>query len=336
MFAAAAALHAGPMLASSLRPTSAARIVFASPASAPAMLLDHGLLPEMAVTPLSGGLDLDILSLMTLTSLFGATCGFGDGIIAIPLLALLCGIDVTQAAPLQTVVSSCLGVCILLVDAWTEARAAAAGVGGERIGRYGESLLLFATAALGVPAGVQTLVSVDPGLIRAVVGAVLVAYGVWAILQSADGEAAPAGGSPTAVPAAESSIAAPAPWDWPLRSIPYGLVAGALCGAVGEPGPVAILYGQQQRWSPVVLRGMLARFFLPVQLVTLREFAAQGLLTDGILEQSLYSLPSVVLAVLIGTRLNRALDPDKFTTAVDGLVVGLGGVCLYSGVVAEL
>ena len=45
--------------------------------------------------------------------------------------------------------------------------------------------------------------------------------------------------------------------------------------------------GRDGKLPPLVLRGMLARFFLPVQCVTLREFYVQGLLTDGILEQSL-------------------------------------------------
>jgi uncharacterized membrane protein YfcA len=304
------------------------------------MLLDGGASSfafDLATTPLQGGVDLGVLSLMTTTSLFGATFGFGDAIIAIPLLALLFNVEVAQAAPLQTIVSSCLGVLILLVDAQGEA----SGRSGAKIGRYGESLVLFAAAAVGVPFGVQVLVSVDPGLIRAVVGCVLVLYGAWALAtggelaeatESSDATPIPRGGDSSAGDAADDAAAAASGADWalPPTALPFGLVAGSLCGAVGEPGPVAILYGQLQKWPPLVLRGMLARFFLPVQCVTLREFYVQGLLTDGILEQSLASLPSVVVAVAIGTKLNRAFDPARFATAVDGLVVGLGCICLYS------
>ena len=279
---------------------------------------------QIAQTPLEGGVDLGILSLMTATSLFGSTFGFGDGILAIPLLALIFGIDVAQAAPLQTVVSSCLGLLILFVDAKEEAQADTATA---KIGRYGESLLLFLAAAVGVPAGVQVLVNVDPGLIRGVVGVVLLSYGAWA-LSTGGGEGVGDEDGAVDMPSADAEVASE---TWPVRALPFGLVAGALCGAVGEPGPVAILYGQLQQWSPLVLRGMLARFFLPVQLVTLREFSEQGLLTDGVLEQSACTLPSVVLACLLGTRLNRAFDPNRFTVAVDALVVCLGGVCLYSG-----
>ena len=79
------------------------------------------------------------------------------------------------------------------------------------------------------------------------------------------------------------------------------------------------------------MRGMLARFFLPVQLVTLHEFYELGLLPEPILIQAAATLPCAIFAVVIGTQLNRAFDPKRFSTAVDAIVVALGCLCLYSG-----
>ena len=42
-------------------------------------------------------------------------------------------------------------------------------------------------------------------------------------------------------------------------------------------------------------------------------------------------LPCAIFAVVIGTQLNRAFDPKRFSTAVDAIVVALGCLCLYSG-----
>jgi len=286
--------------------------------SLPSVLLAGGIAEApLDAGILAPGLDMGVLALMTLTSLFATTFGFGDGILAIPLLALVFGMDVVEAVPLQTMVSSGLGGLILLSDGI----GAASGVPQEKIGRFGESLLLFAAAAAGVPFGVEVLLELDPNVIRGAVGVVLIAYGLWAL--STD--------SSEAASSQANETGSTQPVVWPLRALPFGLAAGSLCGAVGEPGPAAILYAQLQSWSPIVVRGMLARFFLPVQMVTLVDFAAQGLLTPGIIQQALCSLPSLVLAVLVGTKLNRSFDPARFATAVDGIVVGLGCVCVYSG-----
>ena len=77
--------------------------------------------------------------------------------------------------------------------------------------------MLFAAAAVGVPFGVQVLVSVDPGLIRAVVGCVLVLYGAWALAtggelaeatESSDATPIPRGGDSSAGDAADDAAAA--------------------------------------------------------------------------------------------------------------------------------
>ena len=268
---------------------------------------------SFADVPLQGGIFPGLLLLMTATSLFASCFGFGDGVIAIPMMALLFGIDAPQAAPLQTVVSSALGVLILLVDI----------LDGKinQIGRWRESLALFMAAAVGVPLGVNALVTLDVGLLRAAVGAILIGYGGWALSTDDDD-----------LEAVEEAKAAANMWP-PPRVLPFGLAAGSLCGAVGEPGPLAIVYGSTRKWDAPTMRGMLARFFLPVQLVTLNEFAGRGLLGEPILIQSVATLPFALLAVVIGTRLNRSFDPARFQTAVDAIVVALGGLCVYTGVV---
>jgi len=75
---------------------------------------------------------------------------------------------------------------------------------------------------------------------------------------------------------------------------------------------------------------MLSRFFLPLNLYALANFAAAGLWTPGMTDQVLGTVPSVFVAVAIGTAFNRRVDTKVFSTALYNLIVGLGGVCLSS------
>ena len=276
--------------------------------------------PHLATDPLEGGVHVGVASLMTMTSLFAATFGFGDAVIAVPLLALLFSVDPPEALPLQTVVSTCLAVLLLSMDT-IQGKA-------ESVGRWKESLLLFIAAAAGVPLGVRALVTLDPCTIRTAVGGLLVAYGFWSLQAKRD--AKDGDDERGSAPPARVAVADTSENGWPLQALPFGLLAGTLCGALGEPGPPAVVYGSLQRWSPLELRLMLQRFFLPVQVVTINEFAARGLLSAGVIEQAVWTLPSVVAAAAIGTKLNRAVDPERFAVVIDAIVVVLGCICLYT------
>ena len=67
-----------------------------------------------------------------------------------------------------------------------------------------------------------------------------------------------------------------------------------------------------------------------MQCIALANFQEQGLWSVNIIEQAVATLPSVVVAVAIGTAFNRRVDPSKFATAIDAIIVVLGGVCLFS------
>jgi uncharacterized membrane protein YfcA len=297
--------------------------------------VQHLDLPRLAEQPLDGGVDLGILGLQMGATLFAACFGFGDAVIAVPLLILWYQLSLVQAAPLVTCVSTFLGVVVLLSDT-LEGRT-------QAIGRWKESALLLSSAALGVPLGVHALQEVEPILIRAAIGAILIVYGSWSLASSArsnrDDDDAEGVGR-----AAELGVADRGRQPETARSrgrglidllpaLPAGFIAGGLCGAVGEPGPAAVVYGSLKNWRPDVLRGMLARFFVPVQLLAINEYAAQGLLSDGLLEQAAYTMPGVLCSAYVGTKLNRAFDAAAFGRIINAIIVVLGVASLYSALI---
>ena len=249
--------------------------------------------------------DFRICLLQAGASLFASIFGFGDAVIAVPLLAVLFHFEATQAAPLVVFVTFFL----------TAANAAADVQGGiqQEAGRWSTSAAMIGGAACGVPLGVAALVQVEPWAIRAGVGSFLLLYGLYDIFGSENEEMAAA---------EEAKLASVA------TTIPYGFAAGFLGGAIAEPGPVAVVLGKARGWSPPTLRAMLIRFFLPVQLLSLARFNAEGLLSADIVAQGAAALPLVLAASAAGTTINRKVDPEAFSDVVGGLVAGLGLLCL--------
>ena len=249
--------------------------------------------------------DLRICLLQAGASLFASIFGFGDAVIAVPLLAVLFHFEATQAAPLVVFVTFFL----------TAANAAADVQGGiqQEAGRWSTSAAMIGGAACGVPLGVTALVAVEPWAIRAGVGSFLLLYGVYDIFGSESEE----------MPASEEAKLASV-----ATTIPYGFAAGFLGGAIAEPGPVAVVLGKARGWSPPTLRAMLIRFFLPVQILSLARFNAEGLLSADIVAQGAAALPLVLAASAAGTTINRKVDPEAFSDVVGGLVAGLGLLCL--------
>lgn len=248
--------------------------------------------------------NVQIAALQAATSLFASIFGFGDAILAMPLLGLLFGLDARQAAPLVTCVSTLMIVANLVVDIRSGKMSG--------VGRWNESGALLVGAIAGVPVGVNALVSLDPDLLRTGVGVLLIAYAVREL------------NKPT------QTIQETKDLQSLLTVIPFGFAAGILGGAVAEPGPPAVVLGQTRRWDPQTMRVMLFRFFLPVQLISLFDLNEAGLLTSNVVLQALAAAPGVVAAVAVGTVLNRKIDPTLFSSLVATLVLCLGFLCCSS------
>lgn len=238
-------------------------------------------------------------------SLFASIFGFGDAVIAVPLLAVLFHFEAVRAAPLVVFVT-------FFLTASNAVRDVQAGVQQEA-GRWSTSAAMIGGAAAGVPLGVAALVAVEPWAIRAGVGSFLLLYGLYDIFGSE---------SPAMAADEEAKLSSVA------ITVPYGFAAGFLGGAIAEPGPVAVVLGKARGWSPPTLRAMLIRFFIPVQLLSLAKFESAGLLSPEIVAQGAAALPLVFAASAAGTSINRNIDPEAFSDVVGGIVAGLGLLCL--------
>ncbi len=238
----------------------------------------------------SGGVVALVALVVFAGALTRATFGFGEALVAMPLLALL-PIGLPTAASLIAIVSLTLAVL---------------GIAGGTGSVDTAVLLRLSVGALaGVPIGVALVLLVPEPVVAAALGCFLVGYGWYAAASRR-----PAATAPVRV-------------AWPV-----GVVAGSLGGAYGFHGIPVVVYGTRRDWSPAMFRETLHVFFLVAGVLVVGGQALGGLWSGRLPVLVAVSLPVVVLAALLGRALHRRIPVDRFQRSVHLLVLVLGVVLL--------
>ena len=215
-----------------------------------------------------------------------ATFGFGEAVVAMPLLALL-PIGLPTAASLMGLVGLTIAVVSVL--------------GGSRAVDRGVLLRLSLGTLVGVPGGLLLVLLVPEAVVSLLLGLFLVVYGAYAL----------------------SARARPGPlatrWAGPV-----GIVAGGLGSAYSFHGIPVVVYGTLRGWSPEVFRGTLQAFFLVSGALVVAGQAIGGLWSEELVLLALTALPAVGLAVLLGRVLHTRMPAHRFHHYVHLLVVVLG------------
>ena len=236
-----------------------------------------------------------ILLIVFVASLIRSTFGFGEALIAVPLLALV--IPITVAAPLAVLLSVTIAAIVVVQD-WHKIHLRSAG-------------WLLAPTFLGIPLGIALLASTHQQLVKAALAVILIAFSGWFLL----------GRKPPQLHNDKRT--------WML---PFGFLAGVLGGAYGMNGPPLVIYGAMRRWSPQHFRATLQGYFLPAGLVTLAGYWMRGLCTPAVTHAYVISAPSLLPAILIGRWLNHRLHGEAFLKYVYAGLVCIGVVLLVQAV----
>jgi hypothetical protein len=103
-----------------------------------------------------------------------------------------------------------------------------------------------------------------------------------------------------------------------------GFLAGLLGGAYNVSGPPVILYGTARRWPPMEFKANLQGFFVFSSFFTLLGHFISRNITPQVWENFWISLPALVIGGLLGTSLDRFLNPERFRKIVLVVLVILG------------
>jgi uncharacterized protein len=229
-----------------------------------------------------------VVAVIFVATLIRSTLGFGEALVAVPLLAMR--VPIRVAAPLAVLVSVIVAGVIVVQD-WRHVHVRSAGG-------------LILSSLPGIPLGIWLLAGGNEHAVKSVLGLIIVAFSIFSLAGK------------NTMHFVEDR------WGW---LVGCGFLSGILGGAYGMNGPPLAVYGAFRRWSPQHFRATLQGYFLPVSLAGLAGYVALGLWSRVVTRYFLWSLPGVAVAILLGRAINLRLQGDGFLKFVYvGLtVVGL-------------
>jgi uncharacterized membrane protein YfcA len=226
---------------------------------------------------------LAVVAVIFLATLIRSAFGFGEALVAVPLLALVIPVEV--AAPLAVLLSITVAGIVLVQD-WHHVHIASAW------------RLILATLP-GIPLGLLMLTSVTEQGVKAVLAVVIIGFSSYCLVRQ------------TPFELKDDRMA----WL-------FGFCAGVLGGAYGMNGPPLVIYGALRRWSAERFRATLQGYFLPSSLVGMGGYWLAGLWVPEVTYYYLLSLPLAVAAIILGRIINRRLNSHRFAFYVYvGLIV---------------
>jgi uncharacterized protein len=218
-----------------------------------------------------------VLSIIFVATLVRSVFGFGEALVAVPLLDLV--IPAKEAVPLATLVSITVAGIIIAQD-WRHIHFRSAG------------WLVFSTL-FGIPLGLWLLTAVAEPIVKGILAAVIITFSCYCLFYRR-----------------------PYRLHNDRLAWLFGFAAGTLGGAYGMNGPPLVIFGSLRQWSPEQFRATLQGYFLPASMVAMGGYWLTGLWTPAVTRDYLWSLPLALAAIFLGRIINRRMKGRAFLRIV--------------------
>lgn len=234
-----------------------------------------------------------VLVIVFAAALVRGMFGFGDALLAMPLLALV--VPLTIATPLMAFVGPTIALVLLSRD-WSRIE-------------FRSAVRLILSTLAGIPLGLFLLKRIDPSLMNLALSLVIILFSLYGLLR------------PGLLRLGTDRTA-----------VVFGFVAGVLGAATNTNGPPVVLYGALRGWKPESFRATLQGYFLPTGAAILLGQGLAGLWTKVVVTTYLAALPCVLVAVLLGTIVGRRIPGERFSRYVYGLLLIAGVILLVKSI----
>ncbi|MEK6624800.1 MAG: sulfite exporter TauE/SafE family protein [Bdellovibrionota bacterium] len=229
-----------------------------------------------------------IIGILFFATLLRAFTGFGDALVAMPLL-MLC-LPGQIAIPLFALISGTIGIVMVIR-------------GRKEIDLRSTWRLSLASFA-GVPIGIYYLHNFNDQLIKSMLGLALFIFTLLNFLR---------------------------PGIFQLRSDKYSYFFGPLSGALGAAyninGPPIVVYATLRGWAQKDFHTTMQGYFFLSGLSILIGHGVSGLWTREVFVFFLLSLPSTIVALLLGTKIAKNV-PMVLFHRITNILVGCIGLFL--------
>ena len=226
-----------------------------------------------------------VVCVIFLSTLIRSAFGFGNALVAMPLLALVIGVK--EATPLVALAGLVIAL-IMLIREWRELI-------------WKDTLVLLISSMVGLPLGLLMLTAFPENIVRMFLGVILIGFGLYNL-------------PGIQVPVMEK----------PALAVPFGFLAGILGGAYNTNGPPVVIYGVIRGWKKEAFRASLQGFFFVSSLMIVVGHALAGLWSGQILKDFIFSIPAVVLAVFLGEMIAKKITQENFNRVIYTFLILMG------------
>jgi uncharacterized protein len=241
------------------------------------------------------GSTLPVLLILFVATLIRSAFGFGEALVAVPLLAFFIPLEV--AAPLAVLVSITIAGLVVVQD-WRKIHLRSTG-------------WLVVSTLFGIPLGLLLLTSSHQRIVKAGLAMILLVFSAYSLMSRRAPEMR-----------SESR-------GWLFGC---GFCAGVLGGAYGMNGPPLVMYGTMRRWSAQHFRASLQGYFLPASILGMCGYWLAGLWTPLVTHYYFLSLPVTLPAVFLGRVINHRMNGEVFLRYVYVGLAGIGGILLLQAI----
>lgn len=234
-----------------------------------------------------------VLIISFIASLVRSTFGFGESLVAVPLLLFFLPVGV--AVPLSVLLSIVIALVVIIQD-------------HKKIHfRSAKWLILYAIP--GIPLGVIILVYGSESFVKVGLGGLIVLYSLYTLF---------------------IKNARVLKGDSMFWLFVCGFLSGVFGGAYGLNGPPLVVYGNMRQWSAKHFRATLQAYFLPTSLVGLLGYYSKGLMTTDVYRYFFIALTTTIPAIFLGRYLNHKLKDTSFFSYIYWGLALIGLILIFS------
>jgi uncharacterized protein len=216
--------------------------------------------------------------------------GFGSGLIAVPLLALVLPVEVV--------------VPVVVLFDWLGS--ASQGLRNRHLIAWRDELPLIPFTLIGVALGLTLLDTLASPTLKQALGAFVIVYAVYQVLP---------------LPALRGSR---------LFAVPCGFVGGVIGTMFGTGGPLYVIYFGLRDLDKDAFRATFSANYLIDGVIRLVAFAAFGLYSRESLPAILAGLPLLAGGLWIGGRIHSGLSAATFARLISLLLLASGMALLLN------
>jgi uncharacterized membrane protein YfcA len=232
-----------------------------------------------------------ILAIIFIATLIRSTFGFGESLVAVPLLILFIPVEI--AVPLSVLISITIAGIVVIQD-------------HEQI-HFNSAKWLIIFAVMGIPLGLLILIYGNEQCVKFGLGLLIILYSLYSLFW-------------------KRSIKLES--DKKGWLFICGFLSGVFGGAYGINGPPLVLYGNMRSWSAKHFRATLQAYFLIASFIGMFGYWYKGLWTTTVTHYFLITLPVVIPTIFLGRYLNHKFKDNSFFKYIYYGLIGVGLILL--------